>query len=317
MNSARRRARVTMRTEDEATLKLSQTSRDNLAGYLFLLPFLTGLVAIVIGPLLGSLYLSFTDYAAFGAPNWIGLENYIRAFEDPRMWDAARVTATYVLTAVPLTVAFALMLAIILNRGVKFLTVYRALFYVPSLIGGSVAVALLWRQVFGAEGLVNEALALVGIDHTSSWIGSPSTALSTLVILQVWQFGSAMIIFLAGLRQIPQSYYEAASIDGAGKVQKFVFITLPMLGPIILFNVVMSMIGAFQAFNAAYVISAGSGGPADATLFFTLFIYQEGFVNFDFGYASALGWLLIVAVATATAVIMLTTRRWVHYGENA
>lgn len=291
--------------------------RENLAGYLFLLPFLLGLITIVLGPLAGSLYLSFTDYAAFGAPNWIGFENFLRAFDDQRMWDAARVTATYVLTAVPSTVVFALLLAIMLNRGVKFLAVYRAVFYVPSLIGGSVAIALLWRQVFGAEGILNRLLQLLGYDYGQSWIGTPSTALWTLVVLQAWQFGSAMIVFLAGLRQIPQSYYEAASIDGANRLQQFFYVTLPMLGPIILFNVVMSMIGAFQAFNSAYVVSGGSGGPADSTLFFTLFIYQEGFVNFDFGYASALGWMLIIAIGTATALLMISTRRWIHYGENA
>jgi multiple sugar transport system permease protein len=291
--------------------------RENVAGYLFLSPFLVGLAAIVAGPMVSSLYLSFTNYSAFGDPQWIGFENYARAFSDPRMWAAARVTITYVLTAVPTVVVIALLLAVFLNRGVRFLSVYRAVFYVPSLIGGSVAVALLWRQVFGAEGLLNYALQAIGIDHRISWIGSPSTALSTLVILQAWQFGSAMIIFLAGLRQIPQSYYEAARIDGANSIQQFLFITLPMLGPIVLFNTVMAMIGAFQAFNSAYIISSGSGGPADSTLFFTLYLYQQGFVNFDFGYASALGWLLILAIATATAVLLVGTRRWIHYGEDA
>lgn len=290
--------------------------RENVAGYLFLAPFLIGLVGIIAGPLVSSLYLSFTDYGAFGSARWIGLENYHRAFTDPRMWAAARVTLAYVLTAVPSVVIVALSLAVLLDRGIRFLSVYRALFYVPSLIGGSVAIALLWRQVFGAEGLLNFALQAIGIDHRVSWIGSPSTALSTLVVLQAWQFGSAMIIFLAGLRQIPRSYYEAASIDGANALGRFVYITLPALGPLILFNTVMAMIGAFQAFNSAYIISSGSGGPADSTLFFTLYLYQQGFVNFDFGYASALGWLLIVAIATATAVLLIGTRRWVHYGED-
>jgi len=290
--------------------------RENIAGYLFLSPFLTGLVAIIAGPMISSLYLSFTNYTAFGRPEWIGLENYTRAFHDPRMWSAARVTITYVLAAVPSVVVFALLLAVFLNKGVRFLAVYRAVFYVPSLIGGSVAIALLWRQVFGAEGLLNYALQTIGIHHETSWIGSPSTSLSTLVILQTWQFGSAMIIFLAGLRQIPQSYYDAASIDGANTIQRFFYVTLPMLSPIILFNTVMVMIGAFHAFNAAYIISSGSGGPADSLLFFTLYLYQQGFVNFDFGYASALGWLLILAIATATAVLLISTRRWIHYGED-
>ncbi|SFU21907.1 sugar ABC transporter permease [Mesorhizobium sp. YR577] len=291
--------------------------RENIAGYLFLMPFLLGLAAIIAGPLVSSLYMSFTNYAAFGDPQWIGFDNYMRAFSDPRMWAAASVTTTYVLTAVPTVVVVALLLAVFLNRGIQFLAVYRAIFYIPSLIGGSVAVALLWRQIFGAEGLLNYTLQAIGIDHRISWIGSPDTALSTLVILQAWQFGSAMIIFLAGLRQIPQSYYEAARIDGANGIQQFFYVTLPMLAPVILFNTVMSMIGAFQAFNSAYIISSGSGGPADSTLFFTLYLYQQGFVNFDFGYASALGWLLILVVATATAVLLIVTRRWIHYGEDA
>jgi len=294
-----------------------QRVADNVAAYLFLSPFLAGLVAIIAGPMASSLYLSFTDYGGFGLPEWVGLENYARAFGDPRMWTAARVTVTYTATAVPSVVLFALLLATALNRGVGFLPVYRAVFYVPSLIGGSVAVALLWRQVFGATGLLNHALNLIGIQHQTSWIGSPSTALGTLVVLQTWQFGSAMVIFLAGLRQIPRSYYEAASVDGAGRFQQFVFITLPMLSPLILFSTVMAMIGALQAFNAAYIISGGSGGPADSTLYFTLYLYQQGFVNFQFGYASALGWLLILTIATATAALITGTRRWVHYGESA
>jgi multiple sugar transport system permease protein len=294
-----------------------QRRGENAAACLFLLPFLIGLVAIVAGPLTSSLYLSFTDYGGLGKPAWIGLENYAHALSDQRMWSAVRVTLTYASTAVPSVVLFALFLAVLLNRGVRFLPVYRAVFYVPSLIGGSVAVALLWRQVFGAGGLLNHALQMVGITHETSWIGTPSTALSTLVVLQTWQFGSAMVIFLAGLRQIPQSYYEAASVDGATRFQQFFFITLPMLGPLILFNTVMVMIGALQAFNSAYIISSGSGGPADSTLFFTLYLYQQGFVNFDFGYASALGWLLILAIATATATLILGTRRWIHYGETS
>lgn len=291
---------------------------DTVAAWLFLSPFVIGLLAIVAGPMLASLYLSFTNYSAAGTPDWIGLDNYVRALTgDPRFWRAARVTGLYVLISVPLVVGFALLLAVLLNRGVRGLSIYRALFYVPSLIGGSVAIALLWRRIFGAQGLLNGALGALGINWTTSWIGAPSTALTTLIVLHVWQFGSAMIIFLAGLRQIPHSLYEAAEIDGATPVQRFFTITLPMLGPLILFNTVMNTIGAFQAFNSAYVISAGSGGPADSTLFYTLYLYQKGFVNFDFGYASAMGWMLIVAIGTSVALLILSTRRFIHYGEDS
>jgi multiple sugar transport system permease protein len=293
-------------------------SQDTAAAYLFLAPFLVGLVVIVAGPMLTSLYLSFTNYTAAGTPSWVGLDNYIRALTaDARFWRAARVTGLYVVISVPLVVAFALMLALLLNRGVKGLSIYRAIFYVPSLIGGSVAIALLWRRIFGADGIVNSGLELIGIQWTASWIGTPSTALITLIVLHAWQFGSAMIIFLAGLRQIPANLYEAASIDGANRVQKFFFVTLPMLGPLVLFNTVMNTIGSFQAFNSAYIMSNGSGGPADSTLFYTLYLYQQGFVNFNFGYASALGWMLIVAIATSVALLVLSTRRFIHYGEDA
>jgi multiple sugar transport system permease protein len=291
--------------------------RENVAGFLFLLPWLLGFLGMVSGPLATSFYLSFTETEPGGNPLWIGLENYERALTDPRMWAAAQVTLTYVVTAVPCVVGVALALALLLNKGLSFLPVYRATFYLPSLIGGSVAIALLWRQVFGADGLLNGALSFLGIDSRISWIGSPSTALGTLVALQSWQFGSAMVIFLAGLRQIPRMYYEAASIDGATRFQQLIYVTLPQVGPLILFNTVMAMIAAFQAFNSAYIISSGSGGPADSTLFFTLYIYQQGFVHFDFGYASALGWMLIAAIAVATLILIQGTRRLVHYGESA
>ncbi|MCP2138600.1 multiple sugar transport system permease protein [Rhizobium sp. SLBN-94] len=291
---------------------------ENIAALLFLSPFLLGLILIVAGPMLTSLYFSFTNYTASGTAKWVGFDNYVRAFtKDPRFWRAATTTGLYVLLAVPTVIVFALLLAALLNRGVRGLTLYRAMFYVPSLIGGSVAIALLWRRIFGANGLLNAGLGMVGIEVQTSWIGSPSTSLMTLVVLHGWQFGSAMIIFLAGMRQIPQSYYEAAIIDGATKFQCFFKITLPLLTPLILFSTVMNTVAAFQAFNAAYVVSAGSGGPADSLLFFTLYIYQQGFVNFNFGYASALGWLLIVAIAAAVSMLLLATRRFIHYGENA
>ena len=294
----------------------SRRLRESVAGYLFLLPWLVGFVGVVVGPMAASLYLSFTDYSGGDRPLWIGLENYQRALEDPRMWAAAKVTLTYVATAVPCVVGTGLLLALLLNRGTAFLPVYRAVFYMPTLIGGSVAIALLWRQVFGSGGLVNSFLTAIGFPHTGSWIGSPDTALGTLVVLQTWQFGSGMLIFLAGLRQIPRSYYEAASMDGATWLQQFRFCTLPALSPLILFNPIMAMIAAFQAFNAAYIVSSGSGGPADSTLFFTLYIYQQGFVHFDFGYASALGWMLILTIAAAVFVLSMGTRRFVHYGDE-
>lgn len=286
-------------------------------GYTFLSPWLIGLLLVVAGPALISLYLSFTDYTVLGDPTWTGLENYRQMFTaDPRFWAAIKVTVIYLVVSVPLVQAFALFLATILNHGVRGLTVYRALFYVPSLIGGSVAVANLWRFLFAGDGLFNSILGIVGIETSYSWVGMPDTALYTLILLNVWQFGAAMIIYLAGLKQVPAELREAAMIDGASPFRTYVSITLPVLSPIILFNVLMNVVAAFQAFNTAYIISNGTGGPADSTLFYTLYVYQRGFIDFDMGYASALGWVLLAASALVSGALFSLSRRFVYYGDE-
>jgi multiple sugar transport system permease protein len=291
---------------------------ENLAGYLFMTPWIIGFVVIIAGPVIASLYFSFTDYQVFGEPKWVGLDNYEEMFtSDRRFWQSLAVTFTYLLVSVPLVQVFALLLASSLNKGLRGLSAYRALFYVPSLIGGSVAIAILWRFLFQGNGLLNNALGSIGIDTNYSWIGEPDTALSTLIILNVWQFGAAMIIYLAGLRQIPAEMHEAATMDGAGRFRQFFSITLPLLSPIIFFNVLMNVVGAFQAFNTAYIVSNGTGGPADSTLFYTLYLYQKGFVDFEMGYASALGWVLLILVAVSAAGLFLASRRLVHYGDES
>jgi multiple sugar transport system permease protein len=300
------------------TRSRSVSRRENLAGYLFLSPWLLGFVLIIGGPVLASLYISFTDYSVLGRPDWTGIDNYQQMLtHDPRFWTSLSVTMTYLLASVPLVQVVALTLAVLMNRGIRGLVVYRAVFYIPSLIGGSVAIAILWTAVFAGEGLLNGLLGTVGIRTEYSWIGTPDTALWTLVVLNVWQFGAAMIIYLAGLRQIPAELYEAATVDGAGPARRFVHITLPMLSPVIFFNVLMNMVGAFQAFNTAYIVSNGTGGPADATLFYTLYLYQRGFVDFDMGYASALGWVLLLIVAAAVGVLFAISKRLVFYGDSA
>jgi multiple sugar transport system permease protein len=297
--------------------RLRQDASEALSAYLFLTPWLIGMVFITIGPILGSLYLSFTSYSAGGGtPEWIGLDNFRRMFtDDPRYLASVKVTLLYVGASVPALLAFALILAMVLNTGVRGLPIYRALFYVPSLLGGSVAIAVLWRQVFGGEGLLNNVLAWFGIEGPS-YIATPQWAPWTLVVLNVWTFGAPMIIFLAGLRQIPSELYDAASVDGAGRVRKFLHITLPQLSPVMLFNAIITMIGAFQAFTGAYVISNGTGGPVDSTLFYTLYLYQSGFSYYNFGYASAMAWVLLVAIALLTALMFLSSRRWVFYGDE-
>ena len=293
-------------------------NRNNVAGYLFMIPWLLGFVFIVGGPVLVSLYLSFTDYSLLGSPEWIGWDNYVQMFTaDDRFFASLQVTVTYLVVSVPLVQVFALALASVLNRGVRGLAIYRTVYYIPSLIGGSVAIAILWRFVFAGDGLLNGLLGAGGLSTARSWIGTPDTALFTLVVLNVWQFGAAMIIYLAGLRQVPAELYEAAMIDGAGRMRRFRSVTLPMLSPVILFNVLMNMVGAFQAFNSAYIISNGTGGPADSTLFYTLYLYQRGFVDFDMGYASALGWFLLVVVGLAALALFRLSRRLVFYGEES
>jgi multiple sugar transport system permease protein len=287
--------------------------RENVTGYLFLAPWLIGFFGLTLGPALVSLYLSFTDYDLLSNPRWVGAANYVRiATSDPKFSAAMHVTFLYVALAVPFKLAFALLVATMLNRGLRGLPLYRAIFYLPSLIGASVAVSVLWRQVFAGDGLLNQALRLVGI-HGPSWISNPDTALYTLVALAVWQFGSPMIIFLAGLRQIPKDVYEAAEIDGASRSQQFWRITLPLLTPVLFFNVVVQTIDAFKAFTPAFIISGGTGGPIDATLFYTLYLYQEAFAYFRMGYASALAWVLVVIIAAFTALSFLSSRYWVHY----
>jgi multiple sugar transport system permease protein len=288
--------------------------RDNLAGYLFLAPWLLGLFLITIGPMLASLYLSFTDYNLIQAPKWIGLDNFSRMLSDERLHNSLRVTFTYVFVSVPLQLAIALLLAVVLDRGVRGMAFYRSVFYLPSLLGSSVAIAILWRQVFGTTGLLNQLLDVVGI-HGKGWISDPSTALGTLVVLNVWTFGSPMVIFLAGLRQIPSMYYEAASVDGAGVLRRFFSITLPLLTPIIFFNLVLQIIHAFQSFTQAFVVSGGSGGPSDSTLFYTLYLYQRGFKYFDMGYASALAWLLLLIIGAFTAINFWAAKYWVYYDD--
>lgn len=288
---------------------------DTKVAMVFLAPWLIGAVALSLIPMLYSLVISFTKYNMIKPPQFVGLMNYQHMIADPRFIGSLKVTLTYVVVSVPLQLAAALALAVVLNHGMRGLAVYRSAFYLPSMLGGSVAVAVLWKMVFGSEGLFNGFLGLFGIDTTMSWVSNPDTANWTLIALHVWQFGSPMVIFLAGLRQIPPSLYEAASVDGASKWRQFRSITLPMLSPIIFFNLVMSVINSFQTFTQAYVVSGGTGGPSDSTLFYTLYLYQQGFGSLRMGYASAIAWILVVIVAVLTLINFALSRFWVHYDD--
>jgi multiple sugar transport system permease protein len=258
-----------------------------------------------------SLYLAFTDYDILTPPRWVGLENFRRMFlQDRRFLQSVSVTLFYVALAVPLRLAFALGLAMLLNTGRRGLSVYRAVYYAPSIVAGSVAVAVMWRQVFGTQGVVNAGLALLGVPRVS-WLGDPDFAIWTLITLAVWQFGSPMLIFLAGLRQIPAELYEAAAIDGAGPWSRFVRITLPLLSPVTFFNLVMQTITGFMVFTQAFIVTRG--GPMDTTLFYALYLYRRAFESFQMGYASAMAWVLLLVVALCTAVLFKTSGRWVFY----
>ncbi|KRC51301.1 ABC transporter permease [Leifsonia sp. Root227] len=294
--------------------KVKPRFTDNKAGYAFLAPWLIGVAVFTIGPMLYSLYLSFTKYNLLQSPKWIGFDNFTQMFADERLWNSLRVTFIYVIVGVPLQLVIALAIAILLDRGMRGLSIYRSIFYLPSLLGGSVAIAILWTQVFGKEGIVNGFLSWFGIQGPG-WISDPNTALGTLIVLHIWTFGSPMVIFLAGLRQIPDMYYEAASMDGAGRVRQFFSITFPLLTPIIFFNLVLQVIFAFQSFTQAYIVSGGSGGPSDSTMFFTLYLYQQAFTQLHMGYASAMAWFLLVIIAALTALNFWLSRFWVFYDD--
>jgi multiple sugar transport system permease protein len=289
---------------------------EDRAAYLFLIPWLIGLFGISIVPIAASLILSFTDFDILSPPNWIGLGNYEKLLTgDRRYLNAVWVTIRYVGLSVPLILVFSLAIAVMLNRGLAGLVIYRSLFYIPSLIGASVGIGILWREVFGERGVFNHFLALFGIAGRG-WISHPHYALDVVIALNVWTFGASMVIFLAALRQIPESFYEAAAIDGANAWQRFRRITLPLLTPVIFFNLVLLTIGSFQSFTQAYVVSRGTGGPIDSTLLYTLYLYQRAFVHLDMGLASAMAWLLLLAIAAMTGFIFWTARYWVFYGDR-
>ena len=287
----------------------------NAPGYVFLSPWLIGFFFLAAGPMLASLVLSFTKYDMISAPQFVGLDQYQYMFtKDRRFYKALQVTFSYVFLSVPLRLIVALGVAMILDKGIRAIGVYRALFYLPSILGASIAVAILWRQVFAGDGVINTFLAQFGIEGPN-WLANPKVSLLTLVSLSMWQFGAPMLIFLAGLRAIPQELYEAAEIDAASPLRKFVRITLPLLAPVIFFNLVLQMIEAFKTFSSVFIISNGLGSPADSLLFYTLYLFNEAFKFFRMGYASALAWVLMLIIGAFTFIAFLTSRYWVYY-EN-
>lgn len=294
-------------------MRRSSNLKANLTGYAFISPFIIGFLALTLIPMFVSLYLSFTNYNLFASPRWVGLDNYTKMFtNDPKYWNSMRVTFYYVFIGVPLRLIFALFIAMLLNTKSKAVGFYRTAYYLPSIIGGSVAVSIMWRNIFSNEGVVNSFLGLFGVGPVS-WFGDPSAALGMLITLSVWQFGSSMLIFLAGLKNISPEMYEAAAVDGARPVRKFFNITLPLLSPIILFNLIMQTISAFMTFVPAYIISKGEGGPMDGTMLYSLYLFRQAFMFNNMGYASAMAWVMLILIGIMTAVLFFTSKYWVFY----
>lgn len=282
-------------------------------GLAYLAPYLIGLLIFTAIPFLGSLYLSFTDYNLIQSPVWTGLDNFRELMNDRTFMKSLRVTLLYVFLTVPLKLAFALFIAVILNYRLRAIGFFRTAYYVPSILGGSIAVAVLWRYIFADAGLVNMVLAGIGLEPVN-WFGDPVNALFTLSLLRTWQFGSAMVIFLAALQAVDKSLYEAAAIDGASKWHSFVHITLPLITPVIFFNLIMQMVQAFQEFNGPYVITGG--GPLKSTYLLPLYIYDEAFKNFNMGYASAIAWVLFLIIMALTVVAFWSSKKWVYYAGD-
>jgi multiple sugar transport system permease protein len=287
--------------------------REDIAGYLFISPWFIGFFAFSVIPIIMSLYFSFTNYDILGSPIFSGLANFKRMLTDTRFWKSLQVTFTYAFVSVPLRLVFAFFVAALFKRASRMIRFYQAAYYLPSLVGGSIAVAVIWRRMFTADGVVNTFLQILGINSTISWIGNAKTALWVIIILAIWQFGSSMLIFLAGLRQIPKTYYEAASIDGAGWIRQFFYITLPQMTPIIFFNLIMQLINGFTVFSQAFIISGGRGDPQDSTLVYALYLYLRAFAYNEMGYGSALAWVLVLIIAVCTGFIFKTSDRWVYY----
>ena len=283
-------------------------------GYLYIAPWILGFIVLTAYPFCASLFYSFTDFDMF-THKFVGLSNYVKIFtEDQIFRESLKLTLLYTGVSVPAKLAVALALALLINNNVKGINVYRAFFYLPSILGSSVALSILWRYLFKSDGLVNMFLALANIAPVN-WLGYPDTALLTLIFLPLWQMGSPMVLFLAALKTVPSEMIEAAKIDGANKVRIFFSVTLPMISSVIFFNLIMQTIEIVQLFTPAYVIT--QGGPIKATYLYSLMLYDVTFRDFKMGYASALSWVLFIIIIAFTIALFRTSGRWVFYEDEA
>lgn len=294
--------------------KMSLSQREAVAGYAFVTPWIVGFFLLTLGPILASLYYSFTDYNIIDPPVWIGIKNYSRLLlEDDLFWHSLKRTFYFASLALPLGLMVGLFLAILLNQEIPGVNLWRTVYFLPSVVAG-VAVALLWVRIFNPRvGIINPMLVKIGIANPPGWLSDPQWAIPSLVIMSLWGVGGSMIIYLAGLQGIPTSLYEAAKIDGAGTLSRFRHVTLPLMTPVIFYNLVMGLIGSFQYFTEVYVATSGVGGPMRSTLVYNLYLYQNAFKYFDMGYASAMAWILLLITLGATLLVFRSSPFWVFY----
>lgn len=289
-----------------------QLGKESVSGVLFTLPFIIGFILFMIVPMGISLYYSFCDYDILSPPVFFGLNNFKEMLKDDILIQSIKVTFYFAFVSVPLKLLFALIVALLLLKNSRMSGFYRAAYYLPSIIGGSVAVSILWKRMFAMDGVINKLLGVIGIETNFSWLGDTKTALWVLIILVVWQFGSSMLIFLSALKQIPVTLYEAAEVDGATSISKFFRITLPLLTPTIFFNLVMQMINGFLAFTQSYIITQGK--PMNSTLLYTVYMYQQSFQFYNTGYGAAMAWVMLLIIGLITLGLFATKRFWVYEG---
>lgn len=290
---------------------LRPKTRNTIAGYGFIGLYIIGLLVFTAYPFITSFYYSLTDYNTLYDAKFIGFQNYIKMFtQDKRFWVSFKVTAKFTLIGVPLKLIFSLLVALILSKKTKLTNFYRSAFYIPSLLGGGVAVAITWKQIWETDGVINHITGLFGIPP-HNWLTDPDTALYILILLGMWAFGSQMLVFLAAINEVPQSLHEAATLDGANSVQRFFKVTLPMITPSLFFNLINGIIGSLQAFNSAYLITGGQ--PLNTTLFYGLYQYRQGFEYHNMGYAAAMAWFLLLVILALTAITFKSSSAWVYY----
>ena len=283
-------------------------------GLFLILPWLIGFCIFKLYPFISSLVYSFTDYDLFkGAQNFVGFENYISAFTKSKNVKALQVTFAYAFMTVPLKLVFALFIAYILNFKIRGVGLFRTAYYVPSILGGSVAIAVLWKALFKNDGVINTILAMLGFESIN-FLADKNWALFIICLLRVWQFGSAMVLFLAALKGVPEDLYEAASIDGASKSRQFLSITIPLISPVIFYNLVTQLVQAFQEFNGPYIIT--NGGPRNATTLISLIVYNSAFKDYKVGMSSAMAWVMFVITTVFTIIAFASQKKWVYYSDD-